>query len=103
VPSDEDTTAMSVYMSVHVSTVGKRNGFALLDLIYWLSSAVDKALNSWERKPGFKSYAAVLNVGQGRSLYKCCPSSLSCINECLAVNSGGYLYTNCPRTLIAVW
>ena len=64
---------------------------------------VDKALNSWERKPGFKSYAAVSNVGQGRSLYKCCPGSLSCINECLPINSGVYLYTNSPRTLTAVW
>ena len=32
-----------------------------------------------------------------------CSSSLSCTNECLAIDGGGYVYINNLRALIAAW
>jgi len=32
-----------------------------------------------------------------------CSSSLSCMNECIAIYSGGYLCTNSFRALITAW
>ena len=54
-------------------------------------SAVGRASDSCQREPGFESCAAVSNRGQIVSLH--CSSSLSCMNEYLAIDSGGYLYT----------
>ena len=37
------------------------------------------------------------------SISRLCPSSLSCINEYLAINSGGNTGVNSLRPVIAVW
>ena len=43
------------------------------------------------REPGFESYAAVLKP-RASFFTLHCTSSLSCINEYLAIDSGGYVY-----------
>ncbi len=48
---------------------------------------------------GFKFHAVVSNHEQVSSGY-CYSFSLKCINEYLATDSGGYLFTDNPRALI---
>ena len=54
--------------------------------------------NSQLREPGFKSYAAASNLGQVILHFS---SSLSCMNEYLAIDSGGYLCSNALITCMA--
>ena len=52
----------------------------------WLSGRMPDSQSS---EPGFESsFATVSKIGHFRSLH-CCPSWLSCINEYLAIDSGG--------------
>ena len=50
-----------------------------------------RASDSQLREPGFESCAAVLKPW-GSFITLHCSSSLSCINEYLAIDSGGYVY-----------
>ena len=51
------------------------------------------------RRPGFESCAAVLKPGA--TLH--CSSSLSCINEYLAIDSGGYVYEQPSCINCSIW
>ena len=66
--------------------------------VQWLrGSASDSRL----REPGFESCAAVLQPwGSLFTLH--CSSSLSCINEYLAIDSGGYVHEQ-PRRKAKRW
>ena len=59
-----------------------------------------RASDSRLRGPGFESCAAVLKH-RAIVFILHCSSSLSCINEYLAIDTGGYLCTNSLRALIA--
>ena len=50
-----------------------------------------RASDSKQREPGFESCAAVLKPWAS-FFTPCCSSSLSCINEYLAIDSGDYVY-----------
>ena len=50
-----------------------------------------RASNSRLREPGFESCAAVLKPWASFFTLHC-SSSLSCINEYMAIDSGGYVY-----------
>ena len=62
--------------------------------------SVGRTSDSRLREPGFEYFAAVSNSGQVVFILHC-PSSPSCMNEYVALDSGGYLYTNGLRALIA--
>ena len=57
------------------------------------SGAATRASDSQLREPRFESYAAMSNLEQVFSLYTA-PTSLSCVNDYLTVDSGGYLCMN---------
>ena len=65
----------------------------------WLRARVS---DSRLRKPGFESCAAVLKHW-ARFLTRHCHSSLSCINVCLAIDSGGYVYEQPSRINCSIW
>ncbi|KAK2178417.1 hypothetical protein NP493_545g01096 [Ridgeia piscesae] len=50
-----------------------------------------RAANYRLREPAYESCAAVLNFGQNVFTLHC-SSSLSCMNEYIAIDNGGYLY-----------
>ena len=54
------------------------------------------------REPGFESCAAVLKSWACFSTIHC-SSSLSCINEYLAIDSGGYVYEQHLRINCIMW
>ena len=61
-----------------------------------------RALDSRLRDPGFESGAAVLKPWA--SLFTLhCSSLLSCINEYLAIDSGGYVYEQPSRINCTIW
>ena len=53
------------------------------------------------RELGFESHVLLSNLEQAITSH--CSSSLSCMNEYLAIDSGGYLCMNNLRALIAAW
>ena len=59
-------------------------------------------LHSRLREPGFESCAAVLKPW-ARFFTLHCSSSLSCINEYLAIDSGGYVYEQPSRINCSIW
>ena len=61
-----------------------------------------RASDSQLREPGFESCAAVLKPWASFFTLHC-SSSLSCINEYLAINSGGYVYEQSSRMNCSVW
>ena len=61
--------------------------------VQWLRG---RASDSRLREPGFESYAAVLKPWASFFTLHCC-SSLSCINEYLAIDSCGYVYEQPSR------
>ena len=65
----------------------------------WLSG---RASDSRLREPGFESCAAVLNLWANAPTLHC-SSSLSCINECLAIDSGGYVYEQTLLINFSTW
>ena len=60
-----------------------------------------RALNSRLREPRFESCAAVLKPWEFFSLH--CSSSFSCINEYLAIDSGGYVYEQPSCINCSIW
>ena len=54
------------------------------------------------RGPGFESYAAVLKP-RARFFTLHCSSSLSCINEYLAIGTAGYVYEQHSRLNCSIW
>ena len=54
-----------------------------------------KATDSQLREPGLESCAAMLNVRRVFTVHY--SSSLNCISEYMAIDSGGYLCTNSIR------
>ena len=58
-----------------------------------LANLVVRASDYRLRKPGFESCAAVLKPWANYFTLHC-SSSLSCINEYLAIDSGGYVYAH---------
>ena len=52
-----------------------------------------KFLDCQSGEPGIESSAAILNLAI--SFTPNCHSSLNCINEYVAIDSGGYINTNC--------
>ena len=66
------------------------------------TEAVVRALNSSLRDASSESWAVVLNLGLSLSAQHC-SSSLSCMKDYMAVDSGGYVCTNSLPTLTAVW
>ena len=67
--------------------------------VQWLRG---RASDSQLRGPGFESCAAVLKPW-ARFFTLHCSSSLSCINEYLAVDSGGYVYEQPSRINCSIW
>ena len=65
----------------------------------WLTG---RASVSRLRGPGFESCAAVLNPWV-RFFTLHCSSSLSCMNEYLSIDSGGYLYEQSSRINCSIW
>ena len=61
-----------------------------------------RALDSRLREPGFESCAAVLKPWANFFTLHC-SSSLSCINEHLAIDSGGYVYKQLSRINCSIW
>ena len=61
-----------------------------------------RALDSRLREPGFKSCAAVLKL-RASFFPLHCSSSLSCINECMAIDSGGYVYEQPSCINCSIW
>ena len=57
---------------------------------------------SGSREPGFESCAVVLKP-RARFFTLHCSSSLSCINEYLAIDSGGYLYEQPSCIHCSIW
>ena len=47
--------------------------------------------------------AATSNLGYIHSLIVCCCCSLSCINEYMVIDSGGYLYMDSLHTVNVTW
>ena len=67
--------------------------------VQWLRGRVS---DSQIREPGFKSCAAVLKPWvHFYTLH--CSSSLCCINEYLALDSGGYVYEQPSRNNCSIW
>ena len=67
--------------------------------VQWLKG---RALDSRLREPGFESCAAVLKPwGSFFTLH--CSSPLSCINEYLTIDSGGYVYEQPSRINCSIW
>ena len=61
-----------------------------------------RASDSRLREPGFESCAPVLKpCASFFTLH--CSSSLSCINEYLAIDSGGYVYEQPSRIYCSIW
>ena len=69
-------------------------------LLYQCSETVVRPSGSQLRKPGFEPCVIGSKYGQVCSL--CCFSPFSCIDEYLAIESGGYLCTNSICALVAV-
>ena len=65
----------------------------------WLRN---RASDSRLREPGFESCAAVLK-SWARFFTLHCSSSLSCINEYLATDNGGYVYEQPLRINCSIW
>ena len=61
-----------------------------------------RASDSRLREPGFESCAAVLK-SWGSFLSLDCTSSLRCIKEYLALESGGYVYEQPSRINCSIW
>ena len=61
-----------------------------------------RASDSQLREPGFESCAAVLKPW-ARFFTLHCSSSLSCINEYLTIDSGGYVYRQPSRINCSIW
>ena len=61
-----------------------------------------RASDSQLRGSGFESYAAVLKPWASCFALHC-SSSLSCINEYLAIDSGGYMYKLCALIAAYGW
>ena len=61
-----------------------------------------RASGSRLREPGFESCAAVIKPWASVFTLHC-SSSLSCINEYLAVDSGGYVYEQSSRSKFSIW
>ena len=62
--------------------------------------------DTWLREPEFESCAAILNLGEVLSLYIApVPAAvyISCINEYVVIDSGGYLFTISLPALVSVW
>ena len=73
---------------------------ALVRSAQWLR---DRASDSRLREPGFESCAAVLKPWASSFSTLHCSSSLSCINEYLAIDSGGYVYEQPSRINCSIW
>ena len=54
------------------------------------------------REPGFESCAAVLKPGASFFTLQC-SSSLSCLNEYLTIDSGGYVYKQPSHINCSIW
>ena len=54
------------------------------------------------REPGFEACAAVLKLWASVFTLHC-SSSLSCTNECVAIDSGGYMYEQSSRINCNIW
>ena len=65
----------------------------------WLSG---RASDSRLREPGFESCAAVL-IPRASIVTVHCTSSLSCINEYMAIDSGGYVYEQPSPITCSIW
>ena len=61
-----------------------------------------RASDSRLREPGFESCAAVLKPWASVFALHC-SSSLSCINEYLGIDSGGYVYGKLSRINCSIW
>ena len=61
-----------------------------------------RASDSRLREPGFEPCAAVLKPWASVSTLHC-SSSLSCINEYLAIDSGGNVYERSSRINCSIW
>ena len=66
----------------------------------WLGG---RALDSRRREPGFGSCAAVLKPPWASLFTLRCSSELSCINEYLAIESGGYVYEQLSHINCSMW
>ena len=72
---------------------------AKLRRVQWLRG---RASDSQLREPGCESCAAVLKASASFFTLHC-SSSLSCVNEYLAIDSGGYVYKQPSRINCSIW
>ena len=101
-----------VYLPVRNVCSTKRGGekyqvgrYVLIDIRSTISRAPwlrGRALDSRLRGPGFESCAAVLKPWQV-SFTLHCSSSLSCVNEYLAIDFGGYVYEQPSHINCSIW
>ena len=66
----------------------------------WYGSEVDHRNLDYEN-PGSNPRCGVKNMGKFFTLH--CSSSLSCINEYLAIDNGGYVYEQPSRINCSIW
>ena len=78
---------------------GEPMKYGLMCRAHWLRS---RASDSRLREPWFESCAAVLKPWESYFTLHC-SSSLSCINEYLAIDSGGYVYEQPSRINWSIW
>ena len=83
-------------------TLPKKHGLKV-DVLFcraqWLRG---RASDSRLREPGFESCAAVLKSWSNLFTLHC-SSSLSCINEYLAIDNGGYVHEQPSRIKCSIW
>ena len=65
-------------------------------------SGVELRTHDYEQEPGFESCAAVLKPWASFFTLHC-SSSLSCINEYVTIDSGGYVYEQLSRFNCSIW
>ena len=83
------------------STVKHFNSLKDCILYYRAQWLEGRASDFPPREPGFKSCAAFLKPCANVTLH--CSSSLSCINEYMAIDSGGYLYEQPLHINCSIW
>jgi len=79
-----------IYIYIYIRVISIY--YIYIHRVQWLRG---RALDSRLREPGFESCAAVLKPWASFFTLHC-SSSLSCLNEYLAIDNGGFMYEQSP-------